>query len=258
MRVSWPDKKGAEMEKEKALEVRQSSPIEMLKAAKEAGIAPADIQGFLDVQINWEKREAEKEFNSAMARVHANIPMVIKGKTNQQTRSNYAELDEIIKATKKVYTLEGFSVSFYEGENAPANHVRICADVLHRLGHKITRHYDVPLDGVGIKGNANMTAIHGKASSTSYGRRYLMCMIFNIPTGDDNDGNNSQVIEYIDEKEKGVIADNLSLYKIKEEEFLSYMSKACKCEITCLDEIPKKGFKIALTAFEVKKNKVNK
>lgn len=239
-----------ELEKkpESSLEVRGGSPIEMLKAAKEAGIAPADIQGFLDVQINWEKREAEKEFNSAMARVHANIPNIGKTATNQQTRSKYAELDEIIKGTKKVYTEEGFSVSFYEGEMAPANHVRICADVLHRLGHKITRHYDVPLDGVGIKGNANMTAIHGKASSTSYGRRYLMCMIFNIPTGDDNDGNCASV-ETITEKEAIQIQEWLSVLNIQEEKFRKFFN------VASIADLPKSRYQDAINMLKAKEAK---
>lgn len=240
---------------ENTLEVRQSSPIEMLKAAKEAGIDPKDIQGFLDVQINWEKREAEKEFNSAMARVHENIPSVMKTKSNKQTNSKYAELDQIVKATKSVYTKEGFSVSFYEGENAPTGHVRICADILHRLGHNVTRHYDVPMDGKGLRGNDNMTAIHGKASSTSYGRRYLMCLIFNIPTGDDNDGNNSQVAELITDEQLISLEDYVRSTGADLEKLLGYLSTACKIEITSLKDLPKYGYKFALNSLKAKEKK---
>lgn len=229
------------------IQVRQGGPIEMLRAAKEAGIAPNDIQGFLDVQINWEKREAEKEYNAAMARVHANIPLVVKSANNPQTRSKYAELDHIVTATKEVYTKEGFSVSFYEGENAPAGHVRICADVLHRLGHKQTRHYDVPLDGVGIKGNANMTQIHGKASSTSYGRRYLMCLIFNIPTGDDNDGNN-KAFELIDETQLSGLVDYIASTGTDQAKFLKWLG------IESLEVMPKSLYPKAINALKAKES----
>ena len=34
-----------------------------------------------------------------------------------------------------------------------------------------------------------MTQVHGVGSAFSYGRRYLTCLVFNIPTGDDDDGN---------------------------------------------------------------------
>lgn len=173
-------------------ESKRNSPAEMILEAVQNNADLDKIERLLEIQMKWEVNEAKKEFNESMANVHSKIKSVVKDKKNTQTHSNYADLDRVINETKDVYTAEGFSVSFYEGENAPENSVRICADVTHRKGHSITRHYDVPLDGVGIKGNANMTAIHGKASSTSYGRRYLMCMIFNIPTSDDNDGNNKQ------------------------------------------------------------------
>lgn len=225
------------------------SPIEMIRTAKEAGVEPKDLQGFLDVQINWEKREAEKAFNDAMARVHAGIPLVIKSGQNPQTRSKYAELDHIISATKDVYTKEGFSVSFYEGENAPQGHVRICADILHRLGHKQTRHIDVPLDGVGIKGNANMTAIHAKASSTSYGRRYLMCMIFNIPTGDDDGNGAGNPVEFIDEKQQVVIRDYLVSLEVPEEKFLKWAN------VESLDFLPKSQYQKAIKVLKEREAK---
>jgi hypothetical protein len=42
----------------------------------------------------------------------------------------------------------------------------------------------------GPKGNQNKTATHGFGSTMSYGRRYLICLIFNITlTNEDQDGN---------------------------------------------------------------------
>lgn len=228
---------------------KTNSPIAMLKAAKEAGIDPKDIQGFLDVQINYEKREAEKEYNSAMARVHAKIPSVAKSALNPQTRSKYSELDQIVRAVKPIYTDEGFSVSFYEGDGAKDGNVRVSVDILHRLGHKETRHYDVPLDGVGIKGNANMTAIHGKASSVSYGRRYLMCMMFNIPTGDDNDGNNAAPSDCIDEKQAITINEFIDNLKVDKKKFLAFF------KIETVEAMPKSRFQEAMVMLKTKEAK---
>jgi len=149
----------------------------------------AQLEKLLALKERFEANEAKKVFASSFAIVQANIASVAKTKSNPQTHSKYAGLDGIIESAKPIYTKEGFSIIFYEGQSTAEGCIRICSDVLHTAGHKETYYYDVPLDGVGIKGNANMTKIHGKASSTSYGRRYLMCMIWNIPTGDDDDGN---------------------------------------------------------------------
>lgn len=166
----------------------QASPNEMIRLAIEGNADLEKVEKLLDLQIRYEKNEARKAFSSDFSVVQANIAAVVKTKVNPQTKSNYAGLEDVLETSKPVYTEQGFSVIFYEGKADVEENIRVCADVLHRSGHKETFHLDVPLDGKGIKGNVNMTKIHGKASSISYGRRYLLCMIWNIPTQDD-DGN---------------------------------------------------------------------
>ncbi len=150
-----------------------------------------DVDGFgkmLEFQERHEANKARNVFASDFAFAQSDIAAVVKTKINPQTHSKYAGLDDVLETSKPVYTRHGFSVIFYEGKADEAEDLRLCADVLHRAGHQKTYHLDVPLDGKGLKGNPNMTKIHGKASSLSYGRRYLLCMIWNIPTQDD-DGN---------------------------------------------------------------------
>lgn len=156
-----------------------------------SGGGPFDVEGFgkmLEFQERHEANQARKAYASDFATAQSNIAAVVKTKVNPQTKSKYAGLDGVIEMSKPVYTKQGFSIIYYEGETEVAESIRVCADVLHRAGHKETYHLDVPLGGVGIKGVVNMTKIHAKATSVTYGRRYLLCMIWNIPTQDD-DGN---------------------------------------------------------------------
>ena len=52
------------------------------------------------------------------------------------------------------------------------------------------KHFDLALDGVGLKGNPNKTAVQASGSTISYGRRYLKLMVFDVVlTNEDNDGN---------------------------------------------------------------------
>ncbi len=163
----------------------------MMQLMSNGGGDKFDVDGFgkmLEFQERHDANKARKVFASDFAVAQSNIDAVVKTKVNPQTHSKYADLDGVIEVAKPVYTNQGFSIIYYEGETSLDGHMRLCADVLHKEGHKEKYHIDIPLDGVGIKGNANMTKIHGKASSISYGRRYLLCMIWNIPTQDD-DGN---------------------------------------------------------------------
>ncbi len=142
----------------------------------------------LEIAERLKATAAKEAYAVDFAVVQANIDGAVKTARNPQTGSMYAKLEGVIEASKPAYTAQGFSVVFYEGVTEVEGHIRVCADVLHRDGHKEPYHYDVPLGGVGIAGKVNMTAIHAKATSVTYGRRYLLCMIWNIPTQDD-DGN---------------------------------------------------------------------
>ena len=142
----------------------------------------------LEIAERLKATAAKEAYAVDFAVVQANIDGAVKTARNPQTGSMYAKLEGVIEASKPAYTAQGFSVVFYEGVTETEAHIRVCADVLHRDGHKESYHYDVPMGGVGIKGVVNMTKIHAKATSVTYGRRYLLCMIWNIPTQDD-DGN---------------------------------------------------------------------
>ena len=227
---------------------QEITPADLLKIAVEGGADLDKLEKLMDLQERWEEKEAKKAYNTAMVDVHKDMPMVGKTLKNVQTRSSYASLDLIISKTKEVYTKHGFSISFFEGHTDKENHIRICADVIHKLGHKENYYYDVPLDGKGIKGNTNMTAIHAKASSTSYGRRYLMCMIWNIPTGDDTDGNMPEApVEYIDEKQLSQLRDMVDNNDCIDEKKLFTFFK-----IASLENLPKEKYAYLISILQKK------
>ncbi len=190
-----------EIQKVKPTEIQQAqldhSPIPLdaplmtrLAMMMERGIKidTEQMSKMLEIAERLKATVAREAYAADFAIVQANIDAALKTAYNPQTKSNYAKLEGVIEASKPAYTAQGFSVVFSEGETEKPDHIRVCADVLHRDGHKESSHYDVPLGGVGIAGKVNMTAIHAKATSVTYGRRYLLCMIWNIPT-EDIDGN---------------------------------------------------------------------
>lgn len=175
--------------KNEITKVEQSPLMPIISAASTNGEVDADkLLKLLEANRQWDADQARKAFAADFTAVQSKIEAVVKTAVNPQTKSKYAKLEGVIEMAKPLYTECGFSVIFYEGTATAPDNVRVCADVLHGEGHKETYHYDVPLGGVGIKGVVNMTKIHGKATSVTYGRRYLLCMIWNIPTQDD-DGN---------------------------------------------------------------------
>lgn len=143
--------------------------------------------------------DAEKAFNDAMARAQHNMVPVITNRDNTHTSSRYANLAAIAKAIRPLYTGEGLSLSFDSNRqvlNADGKPIdpprqgwfRTVGIVSHSAGYSRLHHIDLPSDDVGVKGTTNKTPIQGVVSMTTYGRRVLECMVFNVSTEDD-DGN---------------------------------------------------------------------
>jgi predicted nucleotidyltransferase len=91
-----------------------------------------------------------------------------------------------------------------------------------------------------------MTKIHAKASSTSYARRYLMCMIWNIATHDDDDGQRAGAgdTELISDKQKSTIVDLLNSKGITEARLLKYL------QVESIDDIPASKFNSAVASIK--------
>lgn len=141
-------------------------------------------------------REREVAFNDALAHAQANVGPIAKNRRNDHTKSMYATLAAINDEITPIYSAEGLAVSFdtfnpERDKELPAlekGWVRVIAIVSHRGGHSRKYHLDGPLDNAGKDGTVNKTGIQAMGSTVSYLRRYLVCMIFNVATADDNDG----------------------------------------------------------------------
>jgi len=154
-------------------------------------VTPEKVQKFLDMQEHILDRQAQVQFNAAMVKAQGQMQTVLKNK--QGERSPYADLEAVLAMSKPIYTNEGFAVTFSEGFGTTEHplkdgYIRMVADIMHESGHTKIVTADVPLDDRGPQGQINKTGTQATGSSFSYGRRYLNCMIWNIGTGDDNDG----------------------------------------------------------------------
>ena len=147
------------------------------------------LERVFEMRAQEQARLAEREFNTAMALVQESLDPVRTNARNDQTHSQYATLSAVDQAVRPAYSQHGFSLTFNSGETTKPDHVRVTCTVMHAGGH--TKHYwlDVPADGRGAKGGQVMTATHALGSAVSYGRRYLLCMIFSLATEKDDDGN---------------------------------------------------------------------
>lgn len=157
--------------------------------ARDPNVDIDKVERLMAMHERLKARAAEEAFNEAMNKAQSEMGRVSADAVNKQTSSVYATYGQLDAAIRPIYTANGFSISFNEGEGAPEGFVRILAYVSHS-GHTRTYKADLPNDGKGAKGGDVMTKTHATGSAHSYGRRYLLKDIFNIAIGEnDNDGN---------------------------------------------------------------------
>lgn len=216
------------MKKEKPQE--QSDPFSLLleRMLLDPNVPADKLQVMLDSQESNLDRNAKIAFSVSMGKVQAQLSVVPEDKINDQTHSAYSSYKMLISYVKPFYIEAGFALTFYEEDSTKKGEIRVCVDVMHKAGHTKTYHTDVPLDDSGIKGTINKTRPHAKGSSISYGRSYLIKMVFNLSTGeaDDNNGNGTAgPLGTSDDKQIKKIKDLREKLSMSEEDFKKRLKK---------------------------------
>lgn len=233
------------------VESQSTQVLKSLTAAVESGsLNPEQLTAILDAQERILDRQAKQDFSIAMANAQAEMPVVFKGEHNKQTNSSFESLDGLNKAISPVYTKHGFSISFGTDESPSEDMIRITAEVTHRGGWSKDYHYDLPYDLAGIKGSVNKTKIHASGSTLTYGRRYLLKLIFNLITSDDtdDDGNTAEPIETLKKDEIANIEALLSEVGTSAEDYL----KATAYQN--IEDIPRTRYAAAVHTLEMKRD----
>jgi hypothetical protein len=225
------------------------------RAARDPNVDIDKMQRLMDLREREMNRIAQQQFNEAMKAAQAEMPQVVRNATNDQTRSKYAKYETISEAIQPIIAKHGFSLSFNEGTTDKQNCIRILCDVMHEGGHTKQYHADIPLDAVGMKGNANKTATHAYGSTKSYGRRYLKMDIFDVAVKDeDDDGNSSPpaVVERIN-------GEQLQTLRRLIEETQSDIAKFCQLgKIEALPDMLARDFEPAVRLLNGKKARMAK
>ena len=142
-------------------------------------------------------RKAETEFHKAFADAQAAIEPIVRTHeahmgNNNKVKYKYVKLEDVIEIVSPIMAENGFVLSFNTADSHLPNHYRVTCALTHTKGHSELYKADIPIDSKGSGGTTTKTDVQAFGSTMSYGRRYLLCLIWNIATPDDNDGNRDQ------------------------------------------------------------------
>lgn len=171
-------------ERHQSVALHQDQEISMLATISRLALDPRcdmeKLERLMALQERMEAKTALEAFNSAFAEMQCEMPSVEKRTENTHTKKMYADLDDINYAVRPVMAKFGFGVSF-----KIVNHekgVSVTGILMHKDGHREETTMLLPLD-IG----AGRSAVQSVGSTTTYGKRYVMCALLNITSGDDND-----------------------------------------------------------------------
>jgi hypothetical protein len=208
------------------------------KAAVDPNVDVDKLERLLAMQERVLARDAEQAFNEALLHAQDEIRPIHRNRTNDSTRSTYADLEAVSDAIDPIFRKHGFSSSFGTADCPMEGHYRVTCRLSHTGGHSRDYQADVPADIAGIKGNQNKTATHGFGSALSYGRRYLKLLIADVPTTDDDGQKASLGGGCINAEQRAVLnglADAVESDKIA---LCRYLTSAFKTPVDSLSDVP--------------------
>lgn len=136
----------------------------------------------INMQQEIMKQQAIINFNNDFSLMSKEIPVIARTKKAHNTW--YAPLEDIVKITQPILSKYGFSVSFSTQQNGLDSVTVECA-LMHRDGHSTSTALMLPTKSV----SNSMNAMQAIGAAITYAKRYTICGILNIATGeDDNNG----------------------------------------------------------------------
>lgn len=174
----------AEVQKQEVATIQQNETAAIMSMIERVATSPdADInklEKMLEMQERVLDRNAKQAFTADLAAMQLDLPRVIEHGEGHNN-AKFAKLEDINDVIRPVLHRYGFAVTFrIKHEN---NLIWVYTVLSHKQGHSEETSIPLALDQSGGK-----NAVQAVGSSISYGKRYGICAMLNISTGDDVDG----------------------------------------------------------------------
>ena len=195
--------------------VQQAESSAIMSVIERVAMSPdADIEKLermLDMQERVLDRNAKQAFTADLASMQVKMPRVVEHGTGHNN-AKFAKLEDINDAIRPVLQEFGFAVTFRIKHEGALIHV--CTVLSHKQGHSEETTIVLPADTSGSK-----SAVQAIGSTISYGKRYGVCALLNISTGDDVDGNTAGGSEAIDSEQLKQLLDAMKAAKVEQKDF---------------------------------------
>lgn len=178
------------------------APAAMIELAITKGADLEKLEKILELQERWESNEAKKAYHVAMAEFKANLPPVLKDKTNKQYSSMYVSESALLNTINPVLSEYDLHASYSFPESQVENTLKVSCVIAHKMGHSESVTLPGPIDTSGSK-----NPLQQVKSTVTYLRKATFEAITGIATSDPStdDNGNAAGTAYITEEEVKII-----------------------------------------------------
>lgn len=191
------------------------TPMEMLDRAIATGASTETLTKLMDLQERWERNQARRSFDAAVAAAKAKIPVIVKNKTGHNNK-RYADFAEIARTVDPILADYGLSYRFRSRQD---ERVHVTCVLSHVEGHSEENELAGPPDKTGNKND-----IQAIGSTLQYLQRYTLTQALGLASSDDDDGRaaGSVSTECITEEQAASLIEIMESIDFKREKFLRY------------------------------------
>ena len=191
------------------------TPMDMLNHAVASGANIEILEKLMALQERYEKNQARKAFDEAIAAAKAEIPPIVKTSTAHNNK-RYADFASIARAIDPIITKHGLSYRFRTTQNGTIN---VTCVLSHKAGHFEENTLAGPADKTGSKND-----IQAIGSTLTYLQRYSLVQALGLSASDDDDGraSNGKSTTTIDAQQAQNLRDMITAAKTSEPRFLAW------------------------------------
>lgn len=194
-----------------------TTPMSMLDRAVQGGASIEVLTKLMDLQERWEKNQARKAFDEALAAAKSEIPVVIKNSTGHNSKK-YADFAALARAVDPIISKHGLSYRF---RTTQTDKISVTCVLSHEAGHYEENTLSGPADATG-----NKNAIQAIGSTLTYLQRYSLVQALGLAAAEDDDGNAGGIGETITDEQ----VDELSKLLVETKSNIGLFLKAIKLE----------------------------
>lgn len=226
------------MAKQQELAIKESAPIvptvaamtpmDMIAQAVSSGAGVDQIGKLMELQERWEKNQARKSFNAAIAAAKAEIPAVVRNRTghNSKRYADFAAIAEVVEPILSKHSL-GFRFRSETGDK-----INVTCILFHKDGHSEETTLSGPADKSG-----NKNEVQAIGSTLTYLQRYSLIQSLGLAATDDDDGVKGGD-DLISAEQATEIRRLIDLFGAEEPKIRAHAAKLAGVEIEKIEDMP--------------------